>query len=622
MSFKILADTFSVARDSSHFVQLKTLKSPRTDDQIWIAFKIEGDSKYARATMQNVIDTLDEVFFDNLEVDVYERFENALKEVNLTFKTLQEKRGKGTLGKISAIIAVFSGNELHLTQSSEAEAYLIRKNKLSMISEGLSGKSTDLFVNIATGELLPEDKIIFSTSRLLRLATQTQLANMCSEGVTEALDAIRELVLSDGELSIGVTCINTKLPHRAGASSRKSKSSNPVIKQIHKYWDVVAGFIEEKTKSAKGRTSKKVPMERNNILIALGAAVLILILSVSFLLNGRYDNQLKDEYKIRIEAMNQDLHVANTKGYANEKETANAILAKVEEEARAILDSKYYRAEALALLDKVQATRDSINNTTRITDVEPYVDLSTKRENVEALGLVNLDDNFFAYEYNALYEVIIDQVLDPKTIDQTEVVINGVAMEDQEVITFMTQSGRIIEYGDGEFYFMGTDDETWKSGIDFAAYGRYLYVLSPENNQIYKYARQRSKYGNASEYNLDADLAGAISIAIDGNIYVLKEGGEIIKIFKGEQQTFGIDDLATDISDATEIFTLPEHKNLYILDLENRRVIYAEKEIGPGARYRGQIYFEEIPDVQGFYVNKKEDRLYLLTKKAIFEVEF
>jgi len=615
MSFKILADTFSVARDSSHFVQLKTLKSPRTDDQIWVAFKIEGDTKYARSTMQNIIDTLDEVFFDNLEVDVYERFEHSLKEVNLTYKTLQEKRGKGSVGQISAIIAVFSGNEMHLTQSTEAEAYLIRKGKLSMVSEGLSGKAGELFVNIASGELLPEDKIIFATSRLLRLATQTQIANMCNEGVAEALDAIRELVLSDGDLSIGVTCINTKLPHRAGTGKNKTKSNNPILKQLKKYCDIIVTFIEGKLKG------RKLPMEKNNILMTLGAVILILILSVSFLLNGRHDSQLRDEYKIRIEAMNQDLHVANTKGYSNDKETANAILEKVAVEAKAILDSKYFRSEALALLDKVQNTRDSINNTTRITNLTPFVDLSTKRESVEALGLVNLDDNFFAYEYNALYEVIIDQVLDPKTIDETEVVVNGVAMEDQEVIAFMTKSGRILEYNDGEFNFMSTDDETWQSAVDFAAYGRYLYFLSPEKEQIYKYARQRSKYGNASEYNLDTDLTGGISIAIDGNIYILKEGGEIIKIFKGEQQSFAIEDLATNISDATDIFTLPEHRNLYILDTVNRRVVMVEKEIGAGARYRGQIYFEEIDDIQGFYVNKKEDRLYLLTKKKIFEVE-
>lgn len=617
MSFKILADTFSVARDSSHFVQLKTLKSPRTEDQIWVAFKIEGDTKYARSTMQDMIDTLDEVFFDHLEVDVYERFEHALKEVNLTYKTLKEKRGAKSVGSVSAIIAVFSGNELHLTQSADAEAYLIRKGKLSLISEGLSGKSEDLFVNIASGELLPEDKMLFSTSRLLRLATHSQLTQMCSEGVTEALDAIRELVLSDNELSIGVTCISTKLPHRPGVATARSRGQNKFLAAVSKYWNIVAAFIEDKVK-IKG---KKLPMEKNNILIAIGAIIIILILSVSFLLNGRHDSQLRDEYKLRIEAMNQDLHVANTKGYANDKETANAILAKVEADARAILDSKYFRAEALALLDKVQATRDSINNTKRLTDIKPYVDLSSKRESVEALGFVNLDDNFFVYEYNALYEIILDQVLDPKTIDQTEVVVNGTAMEDQGVIALMTQAGRIIEYYDGQFQFVGTGDETWKSGVDIAAYGRNIYILNPTDNQIYKYSRARSKYGNATEYNLDADLGGAISLAIDGNIYVLREGGDIVKIFKGEQQSFDVEDLATDISSATQIFTLPEHQNLYVLDIENRRVLILEKEIGPGARYMGQVYFEELPDVQGFYVDKKEDKLYLLTKKAIYQVE-
>ena len=194
-------------------------------------------------------------------------------------------------------------------------------------------------------------------------------------------------------------------------------------------------------------------------------------------------------------------------------------------------------------------------------------------------------------------------------------------MEDQGIIAFMTQTGRIIEYFDGQFAFMGTGDETWKSGVDMAAYGRNLYILNPTDNQIYKYSRARSRYSSATEYNLDANLAGAISMAIDGNIYVLKEDGSIIKIFKGEQQSFEIEDLATDISSATKIFTLPEHKNMYLLDLENRRVLILEKEVGPGARYLGQIYFEDLDDVQDFYVDKKEDKLYLLTKKAIYQVE-
>lgn len=616
MSFKILADTFSVARDSDHFIQIKTLKKPNIDDQVWLSFEIVGDTKFARSTAQNIIETVEEVYFDNLELDAYERFENTLKEVNLIYKNIKDKRGAKAVGRISAIIAIFSGNELHLTQSNDAEAYLIRRNKLSTLSEGLTSKSEDLFVNIASGELLPEDKIIFSTSRLLRLITQTQLAQICSEGVTEALDSVRELVLADNELSIGVACINTKLPHRA--TGRIGKKTLPYVdlflNKCKELFASVGDFIAKKT------GNKKLAFNKNTILATILVIALLLIISISFLIGGQRNEALREEYRLRIEAMNQDIHTANTKGYANDKETANAILDKVEREARDILVSDYFRSEAMVLMDKIKESRDSINNIKRISDTKPYVDLSQKNPNVKALGLVNLDGNFFAYEYNLLYEVILDQVLEPKTIDGTEVVINGTAMDDYEVLVFLTQSGRIIEYDKGQFQFFNTEDESWKPAIDIAAYGRYIYLLSPSNNQIYKYSRLRSNYSGASEYNLDADLNGAISMAIDGNVYVLKKGGEIIKLFKSNVQPFKIEDMAVDISDATQIFTSPELDGLYILDPVNKKVIITEKEVGAGARYQSQISFENLDEIKSIYVEKSENKLYLLTSTGIYEV--
>ena len=215
MSFKILADTFSVSRDSDHYIQVKNLKNPRTEDEMWLVFEVSNSPKFARATVQNIIDTFEEIYFDNFNLPAYERFENTLKEVNLIYKSLKEKKGEKMLGTISALATVFANGDLLLTQTRDAEAYMIRKSKLSLISEGLSGRSEDLFVNIASGELLPEDKVLFTTSRLLRLATHNQLVQMCSDGVTETMDSLRELVLGDSELSIGIAFVHVKLPQRS-----------------------------------------------------------------------------------------------------------------------------------------------------------------------------------------------------------------------------------------------------------------------------------------------------------------------------------------------------------------------------------------------------------------------
>lgn len=612
MSFKFIADTFSVARDTDHFIQLKTIKKPKSDDQLWLAIEIEGDSKYARATAQSIIDTLEEVYFDHLELSPYERFENALKEVNIIIKNQKEKRKK-TFGHINAIMSVFSGTELHLTQSNAAEAYLIRQGKFSMISEGLSSKAEDLFVNIASGDLMPDDKLIFSTARLLRLATHSQIVQLFSDGVAEAVEATRELTMNDESLSIGLIAIHTKLLQKSGAAMDAVRD-NKLILGIKHFFESIIGFIGSKT----GNVSRVSPKK---ILLSIAALALVLIVSVSLLMNNSRQNQIRDEYRVKLSSLHEDLNVANTKGYANDKETANAILDKVDTEARVIIDSNFFRAEALVLLDKVQEARDSINNTDRLKELAPYVDLTAKNADVKALGLVNLDDNIFVYEYNRLYEIILDQVLEPRGIDDTEVVIAATAMNDQDAIVFLTKSGRVIEYENGQIHFANTDDQTWKAGVNLAAYGKYIYILSPQDNQIYKYTRLRSKYSGGSGYNSDADLKEALSIAIDGDIYVLKKGGSIVRIYKSKQQQFKIADLAVDISEATQLFTSPELDNLYILDPKNKRVVIVTKSESGVSRYYGQIVFDELDNIKGIYVEKNENKLHVLTDKEIYKVD-
>ena len=181
--------------------------------------------------------------------------EQALKEVNIIVNNLKEKRKK-SFGKINAILAVFSGQELHLTQAGDAEAYLIRNNKFSMISEGLGSKSNDLFVNIATGELMSDDKLIFASGRLLRLATHSQIVQLFSDGVAEAVEAIRELTMGDEELSIGAVCIHTKLLKKPG-TKLELVGENKIWIKFKEIAGAVAKFVIEKTpQRLRGKKSK------------------------------------------------------------------------------------------------------------------------------------------------------------------------------------------------------------------------------------------------------------------------------------------------------------------------------------------------------------------------------
>ena len=76
-----------------------------------------------------------------------------------------------------------------------------------------------------------------------------------------------------------------------------------------------------------------------------------------------------------------------------------------------------------------------------------------------------------------------------------------------------------------------------------------------------------------------------------------------------------------DLSTVNQIYTGLELDHLYILDSENSRVIMVQKMQSGNGLYRRQLVFEEFPDIKDIYVNKSEDKIYLLTGKEIYQVD-
>ncbi|QQR83396.1 hypothetical protein IPJ72_06425 [Candidatus Peregrinibacteria bacterium] len=425
---------------------------------------------------------------------------------------------------MNCVIAAFAGHELNLTQTGDGEAYLIRKNKFSNLTDALRGKNKELFVNIASGEMMPDDKLVFTTDRLLRMVTHNQLAQWLSEGVSESTEAIRDTVMADESSSIAIASLHVKIMAASSGPLPALKNSEQWERLSHTFGKWMG---KAKEKIEESEWAQRIPsLGSKNILWILAASVVVLVAAVAFLMNSSRTSAIRSEYSAKLEKLNQDLQVANTKGFSSDTLTANAILEKIENEVGTIMATPYFHEESLDLLDRVKATRDDINNIKRLKEVTPFIDLTAKKSEVNAIGLNQLDDKLYAFEYNTLHEIILDQALDPKQIDEDEVMIESASLGEQNSLLFLTQSGRIIEYSGGKFSFADTDDQSWKSGVDIAAYGRFLYLLSPANNQIYKYPRLRSNFSSGSAYNNDADLSGAVSMAIDGSIYVLKSSGK------------------------------------------------------------------------------------------------
>jgi DNA-binding beta-propeller fold protein YncE len=164
-------------------------------------------------------------------------------------------------------------------------------------------------------------------------------------------------------------------------------------------------------------------------------------------------------------------------------------------------------------------------------------------------------------------------------------------------------------------------ERTWKGAPKAAdIYQNKLYVITSDA-KLFKYTQSITGYtqeGNWLAPDLPSQLlAGTISMAIDGNVWVLKEGGEIIKLFKGKQAPFAYI-ITPPLQKPIKIFTDLDVAYLYLLDSKTRRVVILSKD----GKLINQLTAEEFSSPSDMAVDEKNKKIYLLDGNKTFEIGF
>jgi len=610
--------------------------------------------------------------------DSYDRFEDALKSANLEFKK--------NIAKIPAmpdiVVSYFDFNNLYLSQSGKAEAYLLRNNSISQISE-TPDDDNELFLNILSGKVAVNDIILISNSRLLHSITTTQLIDIFSRDFKEAVSNLRHELQMKSEEDLIVTAIGVGKKDDLGAagflSRMVSKMSGPktldkvyapetIIEEDSEKEDndeqeaVITSKIEtgnyEKIKNdpkliedenfAEFPTSKtKSPLDKINIpkinldslknlgdkitnikglppkksLIKIAGAIFgILILWIGAKSIMNYESEdvkvLREELSIARESI-QQADVFLTQG---DRKSAADLLEKAQGSLQIVLNSKSsFRSDAQFLLADIQEKQLQVENAHKV-QAQVLSDLATKNDNIVATGLLKLRENLFAYDSHFVYKTIRNIVEKGVSISDKESVVAASVREAQNTLLLLTDVPRIIEYKNGVISPMSTLDETWKHGLDVETYGsRFVYILDPVENQIWKYERRKNNYSGAVAYNQGADLSRAISFTIDGAVYILSDDGTIQKIFRGEKQNFSFREMpSTPISGKNlKIYTSIDLDYLYILDPENERVLIFTKG-EKFATYKKQVIYG-VPNATDFVVDSSGQKVNIITTDKIYE---
>ena len=170
---------------------------------------------------------------------------------------------------------------------------------------------------------------------------------------------------------------------------------------------------------------------------------------------------------------------------------------------------------------------------------------------------------------------------------------------------------------------VGTDQ--WKKPVAFSHYGNNLYVLDPGANKIFKYQATAGGFEVAPYSYVDPregiDLSQAVSLAIDGDVYVLLADGTVIRLRGGRKESFTINGLEGEAFKPTRILTSAGTESLYLVDASNRRIMEIDKRKANSGtfvrqfRYAGSDDF--FADIRDIWISETDGKLIVLGKDSL-----
>lgn len=637
---KVQADTLLLAKSltSSH------------GEKVFVLLQVQADEATAKTLQKEYLAIVQHSLLET-EGETAKRLDSTLKELNGLVKGLLLSK---SISDIHSIIAISQDDGLlHVSHAGRAEAYVVRSGTASQITEYTRGKPSPAFVHIASGQLESGDIIILSTQRLLRTVTPAQLAKLCA-GATNVLEdlkaslesekeqaALASLTLKEDENS-KEELMPAKLKKKAGkqesimakvmAALPSGKSAKPAAKRGKatkkgggSWQDKFRTLAEGFHKDIRDPSRKK---KAHLLILAALVAVFLVVWAAVNISSFSQSSKTRAELENLIEEINEDIRTAENRRLTGDKDSATAILERAEQRAKQVMDNEsgLFRTEALDLLDRIRAKSEEVSNIVRLSPLV-VANLAASKPEIQVQGFIGTgDEEFIVYDKQDLYRVVYNNVEDPDRLVDEELILQGTDFERYQTRVFQTTGNGVVELISGQPTAMKTDDPAgWVTGKDILTYLRFLYVLSPENNQIYKYERLSNRYSSPDEYNVNGDLSGALSMTIDGNIYVLKQGGAIVKLLRGETQPFVIRHAPDNVlMNATKIYKVFDG-NIYFLDPVKSRVIVIT-DGGPSGEstYLKQYVLEgenQIGELQDLYVDPDESRLYVMDEKRVYKID-
>ena len=320
--------------------------------------------------------------------------------------------------------------------------------------------------------------------------------------------------------------------------------------------------------------------------IMLGAIGIVFILSLIMLFSWQRNKRIAAEQAaweqsfaevtdLRNRAENDLLYAKDAQATARIKQ-AEQILVSLDAQT----DDKIARIESIEA--EFEQLKNKLRKIIAVTGIIELHSLPVTSPDGMLSAPVITTDKAFAVDNQAREIIAIElSSREKNTIalpDPAGKIVGG-ALGEQSVV-FYDDKGKFyaISVADNDFTPLNSFTKA-SSTDDFTLYNKRAYVLDAVAGQVHRINSSRAGFSGASTYFDTGDelTRGAVSFAIDSNVYVAKSNGTVTKYLSGEQEAFGLGTVLPNLRSISAIWTDTDDSRLLVTDPADKRLLVFDK---------------------------------------------
>lgn len=388
--------------------------------------------------------------------------------------------------------------------------------------------------------------------------------------------------------------------------------------------EVVVKEIKEKIDRKKDWLAE-MPITSRILLIATAILMIFFIASLMYF-------KIREGYNVKQQAYNNLIQAIIDK-----KDAADASII-YKDDSRALALFQEARDMISQLPDKGKAEKEKITQISgeidsglmklrklNIITPELVADLSKTNLEAKTQKLAMIDNSLVAYSADDInfYKVNTDsRQVEQKIHNTFPHLLAADTPKENDKIVFATGKDSVATYNKDSTTLSQSDISFGHDNVqitDLVIYNLRAYILDPANKQVYKHNPTQTGYDKGAGWIKDnSDISDAVSLAIDGDAYVLKNNGEVYKYQSGIKTNFSITGLDPTLQNPLKIWTYNNVENIYVLEPSGKRVIILDKN----GKLINQYTAAEWQNPTGMIVREDQKTIYILDNNKVYKFKF